>query len=147
MKPYIQLKRIWDDDDLVELGVTVCDGKSLFSNTVYASRYDIKETVKNMETFKNHIHGGIYDLKFGAFGHEYAGGGFQARLHFYEQGKGILYISTYQQSDSQDFKGNQVASEAYMYLKTEPALFDRFIADFEALSADNSKEANMECLQ
>ncbi len=145
MKPCIQLKKIYSDEDLVELEVTVCDGKSLFSNTVYTGIDDMQETAKELKKFREHIHGGIYDLRFGGFGSEYANGGFQARLHFYEQGKGILYISTYQQSDYMDFKGNQVASEARIYLKTEPALFDRFVATFEELSAGNIEEVNMEC--
>ncbi len=143
MKPAIHFKKIWFDDDVVELRIDVSDGDSQFSNTVYAGHQALEEVVKSLDTFRNHIHGGICDIKFGEFGPEYAKGGFQARLHFQPSGK--LNISTYQQSDYKEFSKNNVASEARLYLITEPALLDSFISQMRSISARNRDEANLEC--
>jgi hypothetical protein len=146
LKPHIQIKKDWFDNDIIRLIVEICDGTSLFSNWVWIGSHGIEELVRDLNVFKNQIHGGIYDINFGNFGPEFAGGGFQARLHFYPPGKGQVYISTYQQSDYADFKKSEVASEARMYLKTEPGLLNRFIAELGSLNAGNSQDANMECL-
>lgn len=146
MKSGIQLQKIWFDDDIVELSVRVCDGKSLFSNTVYIGADAISKLVEDLKIFRNQIHGGFYDLEFGGFGPETANGGFRARLHFYPQGKGLLYISTHQESSYETFKDRKVASEACMYLKTEPSLLDNFISEIQSLNVANSEEANLVCL-
>jgi hypothetical protein len=144
MKPRINLKKIWSDEDVIELKVEVTDGESTFFNKVYISHKDLEELIKDLETFSKHIHGGLYDIKFGMFGPEYANGAFQARLHF--KTPGTLYISTHQQSDFQEFSKNLVASEAKMYLKTEPVLLDNFITELKSLNSDNNKEVGLECI-
>jgi hypothetical protein len=125
IKPYIKLTKIWEDDDIKEFNVVVFDGKSKYSNDVYIGYNLLTELVKDLLVFREHVHGGLYDIKFGEFGFEYANGGFQARLNYHLPGK--LYISTYQQSEYIGFPKNQVASEAKMHLITEPVLFDNFI--------------------
>jgi hypothetical protein len=139
MTPSITFKKIWNDDDVVELTVEVCDGLSRFSNNVYVDTDRIAKLIEELSIFREHIYGGIFDLKFGAFGHEYANGGFHARLHFYEPGK--LVASTYQQSDFENFSKTQVASEAKMYLKTEPILLDNFIEELKMFNSGASDEA------
>lgn len=144
MKSNIHIKKIWFDDDVIELRIEVSDGDSTFSNTVYVGHQKFKEVVQDLDTFKQKIHGGIYDITFGAFGPEYANGGFQARLNFHVAGK--LNISTYQQSEYKEFSNNKVASEARLYLNSEPALLDSFIVALRSLSAGNSQEATFECI-
>jgi hypothetical protein len=145
LKPGIFLKKIWFDDDVIELKVEVCDGNSTFSNKVYIGAHGLENLLKELSTFRNAIHGGIHDFNFGSFGPETAGGGFQARLHFYEPGNGKLYISTYQQSAHETFKNDKAASEARMYLKTEPVQLDNFIAELKTLNTGDSEEAKLEC--
>lgn len=146
LQPSIQFKKIWSDNDLIELEVRVCAENSLFLNKVYIGINDFDDLLKELKAFKGNIHGGIYDLRFGEFGPEYGHGAFHARLHFYETGKGLLYISTHQESAYQAFKNGEVASETRMYLKTEPSLFDRFIEEIGALNVGNSDEAKLDCL-
>jgi len=50
------------------------------------------------------------------------------------------------QSDFQEFSMNKVASEATMYLKSEPALLDRFISDLRAIDAKTAEEATLETI-
>jgi hypothetical protein len=144
MNAQIVINKIWFDNDVVELQIRVCDGVSRFSNRVYVGHEVLATVVADLNTFKLGIHGGIYDMNFGAFGPEYANGGFTARLHFYPVGR--LKISTYQQSEFQEFTKNKVASEARLYLKSEPALLDRFILELASISADTSDEASLECV-
>lgn len=141
MNSRITIRKIWNDDDIVELTVEVSDGKSMFANNVYVAIDAIQELIKNLTVFREHIYGGLYDIRFGEFGPEYASGAFQARLHFSVPGR--LFISTHQQSDFEEFSKTQVASEARMYLKTEPILLDNFISELKALNSGASNEATL----
>jgi hypothetical protein len=69
----IQLLRIWSDDDVVELRVTVANGASRFVNQVYVGHQHLADTISELETFKDHVLGGILDLRFGEFGCESSG--------------------------------------------------------------------------
>ena len=80
LKPKISFEKAGSDADVVELAIEVCDGRSLFSNRVYSGHPELEETVKELKIFREQIHGGIYDFRLGAFGPEYAGGAFEARL-------------------------------------------------------------------
>lgn len=55
---------------MVELRIEVCDGTSTFSNKVYVGNQDLCNVVVALNTFKDHIYGGLYDLRFGEFGPE-----------------------------------------------------------------------------
>ena len=145
MKPQIHLKKIWFDNDVIQLKVEVCDGISSFCNMVYIGMRSLGALIEELETFRKAIHGGICDVKFGNFGPEYGGGGFEARLHFYAPGHGKLYISTHQQSEYSSFKDTKVANEARFHLKTEAIQLDNFLAELKVLDAGNSKEAHMQC--
>ena len=144
MKSFIVFKKIWNDDDLIELLIEVSDGRSVFSNDVYIGTDAIRKITKGMSVFREHIHGGLYDIHLGEFGHEYANGGFHARLHFCEPGR--LFISTHQQSDFKDFSKTQAASEARMFIKTEPALLDNFISELKSLNLGACDEATLFCV-
>lgn len=142
MKSGIEIEKIWFDDDVIELSVQVSDGISVFVNKVYIGIGVLEDLIKDLNVFREHVHGGLYDIKFGEFGPEYANGGFLARLHFHVPGK--LYISTYQQSDFEDFSKNSVASEAKLYLKTEPVLLDNFIYQLKSLNSGANDRAVLE---
>jgi len=140
LKPEISLEKVWFDDDLIELKISVCNGKSIFTNKVYVGSHQILELVNALNVFKNHYYGGLKDILLGQFGREYA---ISARLHFPKPG--ALYIATHQQSEYFEFKGQEEASEAKMYLKTEPALLDNFIQELKGLSNGISDVATLVC--
>lgn len=144
MKLGIHLTKIRSDDDMVELKVDVSDGVSAFSNKVYVGYSDFTDTVARLDKFKDHVHGGLLDMRFGEFGPEYGNGAFHARFHFPKPGE--LYISCRQESDFGDFSIKKVASEATLYLKTEPALLDNFIAQLKALDARKREDAYLETI-
>ena len=143
-KSGIQLTKVWFDDDMIELQIEVSDGTSVFVNRVYVGHSVLAEVVGDLNVFKDQIHGGLLDVRFGEFGPEYADGGFQARLHFSRPDQ--LCITCRQQSDYNDFAQKQVAGEATMYLKTEPALLDNFIGELRGLSTGNREEAYLEAI-
>ena len=142
-KAFINIKKIWSDNDMVELMINVSDGTSCFCNSVYVGHLGLQDVVKSLDSFKQKIHGGIYDMKFGEFGPEFANGGFVARLNFQPSGK--LDISVSMQSEYKDFTKCKVASEARLYLRTEPALLDNFVAQLRSVSKRNIDEAVLEC--
>ena len=127
----ILFNKIWFDDDMIELRIKVSDGQSVSTNDVYVGHQHFSTIVSELDEFKTHIYGGIYDLAFGRFGPEYAHGAFHARLHF--QDRGVLFITVRAESDFRDFGKKNVASAATLHLRTEPALLDNFIADLKEI--------------
>src|SRR5262245_1576057 len=109
----IRIARIWSDDDMVELTIEVADGTSRFANRVYVGFGHLANTIEKLDTFKTHIHGGLFDLRFGEFGCEYANGAFHARFHFQKPWR--LYITCQQESEFVEFGTKTVASCATMY--------------------------------
>jgi hypothetical protein len=142
MKAGIHLKKLWFDNDVVRLKIESSDGESLFSNEAYVGHEDLNHLVTGLSTFKHHMHGGIYDITFGSFGPEYASGAFRARLHYQPLGK--ILISVTAQSEFQQFGIKTVASEATLYLWTEPALLDNFTAELDALRLGKRDDAKLE---
>ena len=137
----IHLRQVWSDNDVVLLRIESSDGESLFANEVYAA-HDLNGLVEELSTFKHQVHGGIYDVAFGSFGPEFAGGAFRARLHFQSRGK--IFVSVKGQSKFQEFGIKTVASKATLYFHTEPALLDNFIAELEALMSGKRDNAHLE---
>mgnify|MGYP000850303192 FL=1 len=102
----------------------------------------LEDAVSFLQVFKDDVHGGLFDLRFGEFGPEYGNGAFHARFHFAVPGR--LFVSCEQESNFEEFANKEVASRATMYIKSEPALLDRFIAELRAVAAGVSKEAYLE---
>lgn len=146
MKPSIKLKKIWQDDDMVELTVSVTDGMSLFQCDIYVGHQSLSEAVKNLNEFKNHVYGGLFDLRFGEFGPEYASGAFHARFQFHHSGNGKLSITAKAESEWNEFTRTMVASKATLYLRTEPALLDNWLVSLKGLAKETRDEAILECI-
>ncbi len=144
MERGIQIARIWSDDDVVELRIDVCDGQSRFVNQVYVGHGMLADAISRLDSFKTHLHGGIFDLRFGEFGCEYANGAFQARLHFPKPGR--LFITVEQESEFAEFARKTVASRATLYLQSEPALLDRFIDELASVARNSDGKAYLEAV-
>ncbi|WP_199244415.1 hypothetical protein [Lysobacter panacisoli] len=119
------------------------DKDSSFHSTAYAGHARLGELVDQLRAFRDRIHGGISDFRVGEFGPEYANGAFHARLHFRSPGK--LFISTHQQSEFSEFSVGEVASEAKMYLVSEPILLDHFISELGGVVSGSRADAFLEC--
>src|SRR5262245_34670992 len=120
MMPSIAIEKVWYDDDVVEFAITTSDGCSSFCVKVYAGQESLKSLLAELDRFKDQLYGGIYDMKFGEFGPEFANGAFQARLHFHPDGRGHLFITVRAESEWRPFSKMDVASRATLYLKSEP---------------------------
>lgn len=144
MKLGIHISRVWSDDDVVELRVRVSDGTSSVFNQVYVGHAAFETAVSSLRVFKVQVYGGLFELRFGEFRPEYANRAFHARFHFAVPGR--LCISCEQESDFAEFAKKEVASRATMYVKSEPALLDRFIAELGAVAAGTSQEAYLEAI-
>lgn len=129
---------------MLELRIDACDGTSAFSNKVYVGHQNLRDVVGELNTFKDQVYGGIYDLRFGEFGPEYASGAFHARLQFHH--RGALLVSTHMQSEYSDFGPKNVASEVNLYLISEPALLDSFIQSLRAVSDGSRIDAELEAV-
>ena len=138
----ISLRKIWFDNDCIELEIKTSDDTSLFSNKVYVGHQAFDDLISDLDRFKDQVFGGIYDIKFGEFGPEYAGGAFHARLHFHKPGR--LYITVKAQTDFKEFTKTRVAGEATLYLTSEPGLLDNFIVELKRLKSGVSDEAHLQ---
>lgn len=143
MNAGITFEKVWFDEDLVELQIVSCDSASTFTTKVYAAHDTIDELVAALNLFRLQVHGGLYDVRLGEFGPEYANGAFCARLHY--QARGKIHISIRAQSEFNDFGNKNVASEATLYLVSEPALLDRWLSQLRELAAGERTEALLEC--
>ena len=135
MSPSLTITKIWEDDDMIEVTLSVCDGKSTFSAEIYVGFGDLKEAVASMEHFKSHVHGGIYDLSWGAFGPEFASGAARIRFHFHHQAR--LCISSSMESGYFEFGLKKVAHSAEQFFYSEPALLDNFVTELSSLAEGN----------
>ncbi len=144
MKPGITLAKIWFDHDAIELNICVSDGTSFFSNQVYVDHATLTDTVSDLEVFRPRVHGGLLDVQFGRFGPEWANGAFHARFHLLSPGR--LCVTCKQESSFESFAEKTVASRATLYLRSQPVLLDRFIAELQALSSGESEEAHLEAI-
>jgi hypothetical protein len=146
MTPSIVLAKVWSDDDVVEFAITTSDGCSQFFVKVYVGHEKLESLAADLDSFKGQVYGGIYDMEFGKFGPEYANGAFQARLHFHPKGQGHLYITVRAESDWRQFSTTDVASQVTLYLKSEPALLDRFIGELRRVWSGTQDKATFECV-
>lgn len=137
----IELRKIWCDDDLVELAIVVSDGVSSFSNKVYVADQDLVAAAAGLGRFKEQAAGGIFDLRFGEFGPEYAAGAFHARVYFNDRGGILVTVRT--QSNFAQFGGQYVAGEATLYLVALPAALDDFVRGLQALSDGHRDDAEL----
>ena len=144
MLPHISIIRTWSDDDVAQLTFEVCDGVSTFATDAYVALEWGATSAAALRTLSRQIYGGLFDLEAGKGGPEYASGAFRARFHYYKPTQ--LLISTWQQGDFFGFKDGEVAREAKMFLRTEPALLDRFIDSLPDLDAAHEGRANLECI-
>jgi hypothetical protein len=142
MKPGIHFKKIWFDNDVVELRIESFDGDSFFTTKVYVGHQDFDALIEGLNAFKDHVYGGIFNIKLGGFGPEYANGAFDARLHFQNRGK--IHVTIKSQSDYKEFGDKNVASEATLYLISEPGLLDNFIGELRQLQTTVTDEATLE---
>jgi len=144
MERGIRIRKVWFDDDVVELQIDVSDGTSSFSNRVYVGHGQLAETVTQLDAFRGHLYGGLIDVRFGEFGPEYANGAFHGRFHFPKPGR--LFITSRQESDHSDFGKKTVASCATLYLQSEPGLLDRFVGELKSLSSRTRDDASLEAV-
>jgi hypothetical protein len=144
MTPRIAITRTWSDSDVAQLRFEVCDGASLFVNEAYAPLDWGAVTASALRTFGQQVHGGLYDLKADEEGIEHASGYIRARFHWYKPDQ--LLISTWQQGAHFPFKGGEVAADSKFFLKTEPALLDRFVAALPSLDAQGVV-VKLECVR
>ena len=144
MPPRITITRTWSDADVAQLAFEVCDGISAFTNEAYVALDWGVVAAAALRTFAHQVHGGLFNLEAGDGGPEYASGAFRARFHYYKPTQ--LLISTRQQGEFFPFKGGEVAPTAKMFLRTEPALLDRFVASLPALDASEGRQAVLECI-
>lgn len=145
MKPSIRFVKEWSDEHVVELRIAICDGTSLFVNRIYAGHDQLRNTVAGLRGFARQIEDGMFDLRFGEFGPEYASGAFEARLRFRKHGKILARVRA--QSEFNVFEDENLASAATLNLMSEPALLDEFIRALHALSEGTSPEAELEAIR
>jgi len=143
MQPGIHLSKVWFDEDVVELEVGVSDGTSFFSNRVYVGHEHLAEIASVLDEFKHQIHGRLFELRLGEFGWEYANGGFHARFRWTPS---RLYVTCDQESEFEEFGNRQVASRATIYLSSDAAPFDRFVAELQSLVSGASDDAHLEAI-
>ena len=144
MQPFIRITRGWEDDGALQLEIEVCDGASTVRIAAYEWLEWFTTAADGLERFGKQTYGGLFDLEAGNFGPEYANGALAARFHWYKPNR--LFIATKQESEFFEFKGNEVASAARLFLRTEPAPLDGFIDELRAVHNNQRADATLVCI-
>lgn len=144
MKPTMLFKREWIDDDMIMLRAEICDGRSLFSTGIYVGFNQLASVAQGLNNFKTHIYGGLFNLRFGEFGCEYASGALDVRFHFVARAK--LLVRVQAESEFNVFQDRKLASSATMFLISEPALLDNFVFSFDSFAVRGAEVAELECV-
>lgn len=126
---------------MIEVTVAVSDGRSLFSTDIYVGHSHLNKIVDELDTFKTHVYGGIYDIEFGCFGPEYASGAARIRLHFHHLAR--ICVSAFTESEYADFSIKKISSRGEVYFYSEPGLLDNFITELRSMSKQQSDEATL----
>ncbi|KFI06820.1 hypothetical protein [Massilia sp. BSC265] len=145
MTPGISFSKLSSDEDMLALQVEIRDGRSLFSTDIYVGHKKLADTVSGLHKFKDQIHGGLFNLRFGEFGPEYASGALDVRMHFRKRAK--LFVRVLAQSEFSRFEDREFASEATLHLMSEPVLLDNFISALGMLSEGRADHAELEALE
>jgi hypothetical protein len=146
MTPRITIGRVGVNDDYLELEVTASDGDSQFRTNAIVGYAHIDSIIAALDRFKGQVYGGICDVQFGEFGPEYTRGACQVRLHFHPRGRGRLSITVRAESEWRSFNEREVASQATLYLASEPACLDNFIGELRMLQSGTTDTATLECV-
>lgn len=138
-------RREWTDDDMIMLRAEICDGRSLFSTGVYVGFDQLATAAEGLNRFKTHIYGGLFNIRFGEFGCEYASGALDFRFHFVAQSK--LLVRVQAESEFNVFQDRQLASATTMFLVSEPCLLDNFVLTFDSFAVGGAEVAELEGIQ
>ena len=141
MKPSLIVTKIWEDDDMIEVTLVVSDGKSVFATEIYVGHSHFAKIVSELDTFKTHVHGGLYDIELGSFGPEYASGAARIRLHFHHMAR--ICVSAFTESEFTEFSTKKIASRGELYFHSEPALLDNFIDELRRMSKRDLDSATL----
>ncbi|MDQ1815987.1 hypothetical protein RBA41_22065 [Massilia sp. CCM 9210] len=142
MEAKIEFVKNWSDDDMSQLTISSCDGASRFSHEVYVGHEQLRNAVRGLDAFKDDVYGGMYDLRFGTFGPDFAAGAFHARFQFDQHAD--LLITVHAQSRFVEFPINQVASEITLYLTALPSQLDDFVRALRAVSDGHADSATLD---
>ena len=134
--------KVSEDEDMLVLRVAISDGSSRFVNDIYVGHRQLADTVVELQRFKDHINGGLFNLRFGEFGPEYASGALDVRMQFRTRAKLLVRMSA--QTGFSRFEDRDLASEATLHLISEPVLLDNFVLALGMVSDGTAEEAVLE---
>lgn len=146
MNQFIRFQQITSDDDLLEWEIIASNNQSTFCTKIYTGKKNCISILNDLRTLSKQLNG-IYDLRLGGLGEEYAGGAFAARLHFSEIYHSRLFIKIYLETEYFRFKSRMVSSMATMYFVTEPGLFNTFITQFSGMLNEFRNDAILPCIE
>ena len=130
-----------NDPDYLYVLVRASDENASIATYIYVGQLNLEAVLPGLERFRTDVHGGLFDLKFGVFGQEYAGGALHVHLHF--QTLGVINMTIRVQSEFVPFGKQDVASEATLYTQTSVAQLDNFARAMQAISDGFCDEAQL----
>jgi hypothetical protein len=124
-----------------EVRVSIEGPDAGFAINAYVGRIDFRDALENLRRFGKQIYGGLCEVRFGEFGPEYANGAVHLRFHWID---GQIYITCRLQADFDKFGRKEVADEALVHLRTEPAHFDRFLVSLAPFVDRQTHDVSLE---
>ncbi|BDU49487.1 hypothetical protein [Haliovirga abyssi] len=131
MKNKIIIKKIWNDDDVIEFEIYLIDENFKFRTTVYTGNFEISETYKKLIEFGSLIPNKKSLIELGGFGEKYANGAISLELQC--NSRGIIHLEIEMETEFYEFNKRNISDKLLCHKKTDPALYDKFVKNFKRI--------------
>lgn len=129
MDAFLEIRRIWDDEDLVELNISASNGIFRGETQVYTTREEIRKWVKDLRGFPTVDTDEVTFCTGEEESYAYA---YMRSYTFSGMGKSAMWIAL--ESNVATEYRKEEKNRIELELRFEPAALDRFIPSLERVS-------------
>ena len=138
MDAFLEIRRIWEDEDLVELNIEASNGSFHGETQVYTTREEIKEWVEGLRGFPTSE---AHEVIFSTGEKESYVYAYLRSYTFSGMGKSAMRIIL--ESNVPTEYRKEEKNKVELELRFEPAALDRFIPSLERVSEELGAKATM----
>ena len=141
-KPGIELALVWDDEEMLELAVVVCDGRSRFVSEVYTTPSELEKVAGMLAGLGPEAGAASRVIVLDENG---KGTRRLFRMEVEFRLPGTVHLRTHQRDETPPGAGAGARLEAWMCVVSEPGLVDAFAKALRGLAAGSISSATLAC--
>lgn len=140
MNPGVHIARVWEDPHLLEVAVTVSDGRSHVQTHAYVHRATLTAAAHALTAFSATAQDGTLDVELGAPAANDGNGWVRIRFLIH---RGRLIVTSEQHAAPERLWHQSLAAQATLHLRSELALLDRFVEELLRFVEDHDEPATL----